>query len=260
MYGSTMTTSKNYVVFKNYTITDQTQWYNDRSNETDLVDNYKRMEKIAVKSAQDCVKNLGGIRVFRGEAENIRDVFRKNFYEIYDLWKEGHNIFYCDLDVVFMHKVNIFDLPDDTFRMFNLTEPSATTDEHYGVDFPHYFNCGIRYYPKNMSQSVWDLGISMVENWNPDRWDAEQIIYNAMMFSQEHTNAEECYDPRIAYQCLMSPDDPNGQLYNRRFNQIDIRQAAIIHVHGSRGSHQRVQVMEKLQKGEYPALEESLFL
>ena len=45
MFGYRM--SKNFLVFKNYNITDHTKWYNDRTSEIDLVDNYKAMEKIA---------------------------------------------------------------------------------------------------------------------------------------------------------------------------------------------------------------------
>ena len=254
-----MTSSKNYVVYKNYTISDQSKWHNDRSHETDLVDNYKAMEKISVASAQKCVKNIDAIRVFRGEAEDIREVFKSNFYEIYDLWKQGHNILYCDLDVVFMKPVDFFSSPDSRFCMFNLTDPTSTTDDHYGVEFPHYFNCGVRYYPSTMSQDVWDVGIKMIENWNPERWDAEQIIYNAMMFSQSG-KAEDFYNPYMAYQCLHNPVHQNGQLINRQFNQIDIGDAAVIHVHGSRGSGDRVALMQKLADKELAAVQETLLL
>lgn len=254
-----MTSSKNYLVFKNYTIEDQTKWYNDRSLETDLTDNYKAMEKIATESAMKNLQNVDAIRVFRGTANDIREVFRKNFYEIYELWKEGNNILYCDLDVVFMNPVDVFGTFDNKFRMFNLTDPMTTTDEHYGVSFPHYFNCGIRYYPKDMSQEVWDLGIEMVENWNPDRWDSEQIIYNAMMFLQDES-AQEFYHPYYAYQCLHNPIHQNGQLLNRQFNNIDINQALMIHVHGSRGSADRARLMQRLLDRDFAAVEETLLL
>ena len=106
MSGSTM--SKNFLVLKNYKITDNTKWYNDRTNETNLAENYRKMEDICVKSAFGNVEGLNEVRVFRGEADNIRDVFKKNFYEIYELWQEGHNILYSDLDVVFTQPTDYF--------------------------------------------------------------------------------------------------------------------------------------------------------
>ena len=175
-----MTSSrKNILVLKNYTITDHTQWYDDRTNEENLVDNYAEMEKICVASAQENIQDLDEICVFRGEASNIRDVFKINFFEIYDLWKQGHNILYADLDVVFMNPCEMFD-KTYLFSMYNLTDPPTTSDSHYDVEFPFYFNCGMRYYPHKMLQEVWDIGIEMFDNYYTDRWDAEQIIYNSM--------------------------------------------------------------------------------
>ena len=259
MFGSTKTMSdKNFLVFKNYTITDHTKWFNDRSDEPNLVANYNAMEKIATASALKNVENLNEIKVFRGEADNIRDVFKKNFYEIYKLWQKGNNVLYADLDVVFTQPTNYF-TTDNIFRMYNLTEPTSVTCEHYNIEFKYYFNCGIRYYPKDMSQTVWDLGIEMVENWNPDRWDCEQIIYNAMMWSQK-VAPDDVYNTPLAYQLLQDPRTSQGTLLNKNFNQIDLNQSCAVHVHGSRGSKDRLSLMEDLFNNKIPMEEETLFL
>lgn len=250
--------SKNFLVFKNYKVADHTQWYDDRSAETDLVANYKAMEKIATASALKQLTGLNEIKVFRGEAETIRDVFKKNFYEIYELWQQGNNILYADLDVIFTQPVNYF-VDDNIFRMYNLTDPPKATCDHYNVDFNAYFNCGIRYYPKDMSQDVWDLGIEMVENWNPNRWDSEQIIYNAMLWSQDIV-PDDVYNPHVAYQCIQDPATSQGARYNKQFNQVDLHEAVAVHVHGSRGSKDRLSLMENFAEGKIPLLEETLFL
>lgn len=250
---------KNILVLKNYTIKDHTKWYNDRSNESDLAENYTAMEQICTQSAQKYVKDLNEIKVFRGEADNIRDVFKKNFYEIYHLWQQGHNILYCDLDVVFTNDAEYFD-QTKYFSMFNYTDPVSTTDDFYDVKFDHYFNCGIRYYPSDMDQAVWDLGIGMVENWNPDRWDAEQIIYNAMMWYQT-TDIEAFYDPTKAYQMLFDPSAPNGTQMNDQFNGVELNEASAIHVHGSRGSANRSKLMQAMLDGNpVPDTEEYIYL
>lgn len=231
----------NLLILKNYTITDHTKWYNDRSSETDLVENYREMEKVCTKSAENNIDDLDDIIVHRGQADNIRDVFKEHFHTIYDVWKQGNNVLYCDLDVVFTKPVNYFN-NFEYFSMFNLTDPMKTHDAHYDVTFEHYFNCGIRYYPQDMDEKIWNLGFSMLENWNPDRWDSEQIIYNAMLWSQ-NIEANEVYYPQYAYQLLSEPlDNP----INIKFNQISLDEAYAVHVHGSRGSGNRLALMQEL--------------
>jgi hypothetical protein len=231
----------NILVLKNYTVTDHTKWYNDRSAEPGLSENYDAMEDLCVRSARQNLLELDEVMVHRGTAENIRDVFRTHFEEIYTVWKQGNNVLYSDLDVVFTQPVYYFD-EFNYFSMFNLTDPASTRDDHYGLSFDYYFNCGIRYYPKEMSQDTWDLGFAMLENWNNDRWDSEQIIYNAMMWSQ-NIEPREFYLPQYAYQ-LLYPLDQNNQ--NDRFNQISLDDAYAVHVHSSRGSANRLQVMKNL--------------
>lgn len=229
----------NILVYKNYTVADHSKWYNDRTDEGDIENSYTLMEELSVASAEEYIQDLDEIKVFRGNADNIRDVFKINFYEIYDLWKEGHNILYADLDVLFMKKVQYFD-QFDKFSMFGLTQPSFTTDKHYNLDFKHFFNCGIRYYPKDMDQSIWDLGIEMVENWNPNRWDSEQVIYNAMMFAQ-NIKLGDVLKPWLAYQVLFGGED------DYHHNKINLSDARAIHFHGSRNSGDRLQTMQRLR-------------
>ena len=238
---------KNYLVAKNYTITDHTKWYEDRTNERNLVANYTAMEKVLCDTARQHLVGLDDIIVHRGEAEHIRDVFRIHFREIYDLWKsEQCNILYCDLDVVFLQQARFFG-QYDFFAMFNFTDPPRTVDKHYGLTFERFFNCGIRYYPHTMKQETWDVGFKMLENWNPDRWDSEQVIYNQMLWSQS-VAPQLFYRPDLAFQML---DNMPLHQYNTDFNRIDIRQAAVVHVHGSRGSGDRLEIMKQLVDGEF---------
>jgi hypothetical protein len=245
---------KNYLVAKNYTITDHTKWYNDRSTESDLVDNYDKMEQILVESAQQHLIGLDEIVVHRGNAEHIRDVFRVHFEEIYNLWSsEPCNILYTDLDVVFLDTARYFG-QYDFFAMFNFTDPPSTVDEHYGLTFERFFNCGIRYYPHTMEQETWDIGFEMLENWNPERWDSEQVIYNQMLWSQD-IPPQRFYRPDLAFQMLYNQPLHDG---NTQFNRISVKQAAAVHVHGSRGSGNRLEIMRDLTQGNFG--EEVLYL
>lgn len=238
---------KNYLVAKNYTITDHTKWYDDRSNEVDLTENYNSMESVMVESANRHLLGLDDVIVHRGEAEHIRDVFRIHFKEIYDLWRsEPCNILYTDLDVVFLDTARFFGRYD-FFAMFNFTDPPRTVDEHYGLTFDKFFNCGIRYYPSTMKQETWDIGFEMLENWNPDRWDSEQVIYNQMLWSQ-NIEPQRFYRPDLAFQMLYNQPLHEG---NTQFNRISVKQAAAVHVHGSRGSGNRLQIMKDLLDGNF---------
>ena len=118
----------NILVCKNYEISDHTKWYDDRSTEKNLVSNYTKMQDICVSSAEKNINDLDQVKIFTGKEDNIREVFKKNFYEIYELWQEGHNILYCDLDVVFTQPVSYFS-DYNFFSMFNFTDPPRTKDE-----------------------------------------------------------------------------------------------------------------------------------
>jgi hypothetical protein len=87
----------------------------------------------------------------------------------------------------------------------------------------------------------------MLENWNPDRWDAEQVIYNNMLWSQ-NIEPQLFYRPDLAFQMLNG--NPLHQ-QNTDFNRICVRNAAVVHVHGSRGSGNRLQIMKDLLDGNF---------
>jgi len=239
--------SKNILVGKNYDIIDHSKWWDDKTNQaSQLKNNYNEMQKLLISSAQKHLQDLDDIIIHTGEAENIREVFKIHFKEIYDLWQTGCNILYCDLDVVFLNTAKIFN-EFDKFSMFNLTDPTSTTDEHYGISFKHFFNCGVRYYPENMKQTVWEKGFEMLENWNPDRWDCEQVIYNAMMWSQ-NDDPQIFYRPNLSFQMLHALPLHQG---NTQFNNIRISDASIVHLHGSRDSINRLETMKELVKGNF---------
>lgn len=231
---------RNILVSKNYNITDHSKWYSDRSQEKDIAENYTAMEQLLVSSAQQHIHQLDDVIVHRGNVQNVRDLFKIHFEQIYDLWSEGDtNILYADLDVVFARPSQYFGVFDQ-FTMFNLTDPTSTYDSHYDIHFKYFFNCGIRYYPHNMSQAVWHTGFEMLENWNPERYDSEQVVYNAMMWSQ-NPDPVHYYRPDLAYQVLTA-----NSAVNDKFNQISESQANTFHVHGSRGSGNRLAVMHRL--------------
>lgn len=231
----------NILVAKNYCIQDHTAWHSDRSSEANLVVNYNVMEQIMTRSAERHVVDLDRIIIHRNSATDIRQAFVDHYWQIRELWSQGHNILYVDLDVVFTGQYDVFG-KFDHFAMFNYTDPRSTHDAHYDVQFPHYFNCGIRYYPAGMHPDVWAVGDTMMSGFDRNRWDSEQIIYNAMLWSQGGDVAQYL-QPQLAYQwCCATQTACNA------FNNIPLEQACAVHVHGSRGSSNRLQLMNILEQ------------
>lgn len=235
--------TKNILVCKNYRVRDHSKWHRDRSRESTLTDSYNHMQRLMLQSAHKNLQDLDQVIVHGGECETIRDVFREHFWEIHELWTTGANILYCDLDVLFVRPAKYFG-EFDHFAMFNYTHPARCRDPHYGIIINHYFNCGIRYYPHNMDPGLWQLGEQMVNNWNPDRWDCEQIIYNAMLWHQDinlgHTlrpelNYQMIRDPRTALGAHAAAEHNGGMLYT---------QACTVHFHGSRNAQNKAHIMQ----------------
>ena len=236
----------NILVTKNYTLKNHTNWCGAGARtEANYVNHYATMEKHLTESANQNLSALDDIVVHRGEADNIREVFKQHFLDIYELWKQGHNILYCDLDVKIVNPVEVFD-QFDHFMMFNYTDPKSTTDNHYNVSLSNFFNCGVRYYPENMSQETWDIGLEMLENWNPDRWDAEQVVYNVMMWRQPGTRLDDFLHPELNWMSHHYRDF-NNQTQRQKaesWNGVKLSDAKIIHFAGTRGAGQAVQMME----------------
>jgi hypothetical protein len=80
----------------------------------------------------------------------------------------------------------------------------------------------------------------MAKNWDHTTYDTEQIILNTMLWSQG-IDVDRALHPAIAYQAF----GPNPHHWTA-WNKIDIGQAGILHFHGSRGSKNRLEIMQKI--------------
>jgi hypothetical protein len=68
-----------------------------------------------------------------------------------------------------------------------------------------------------------------------------------MLWSQ-NIEPQLFYRPDLAFQMLNG--NPLHQ-QNTDFNRISVRNAAVVHVHGSRGSGNRLQIMQELTEGNF---------
>jgi len=251
---------KNYLIRSLYKIKSPI-WFDDRSNEGDLYDWYMKMHDISLRSFE---KNLQGdweFLFFNKEVENIQEVFKDHFFEIYDIWKQGDtNILYCGPDNIMMKPTTIFGEYDD-FRMFNYTDPKSFNDPNkYNMKHEHFYNADVRYYPSTMSQDIWDMGLEMAENWDFDCWNTEQIILNKMLWDQPNRSPANTLLPHIAYQGqhLYLPNTKEGadaqgpwehrKHVSNKWNGCKLSDAHIVHTHGSRHAPSKYALMKELEQ------------
>jgi len=229
-------------------------WFADRSREGDLFSHYTKMHEISLKSFEKYLAGDWEFVFYQEEVENIQEVFRDHFFKIYNLWKENApcNILYCGPDNIMMKPTEIFGRYDK-FSMFNFTDPKTTRPGRedtnaYNVYHPHYFNADVRYYPAEMSQDTWDIGLQMAENWDFNCWGTEQVILNEMMWKQPGVTLENMLDPKLSYQgfhLFLDNWDQTNHAANL-WNGMNAQDAHIIHVAGSRVASKKVELMQVL--------------
>ena len=226
-------------------------WFEDRSSEGDLYDWYMKMHDISLRSFEKHLQGDWEFIFFNKEVENIQEVFKDHFFEIYDIWKQGDtNILYCGPDNIMMKPTDFFGKYDD-FMMFNYTDPKSSVEpNHYNIQHQHFFNADVRYYPSTMSQDIWDMGLEMAENWDFNSWNTEQFILNKMLWDQPNRTLDNTLDPSIAYQGhqLFIEDWESRKKWSNDWNNKDIKDAHIIHLHGSRNAPRKFSLMEQLEK------------
>lgn len=241
---------KNYLIRSLYKIKSPV-WFSDRSKEGDLYDWYLKMNDISLRSFQKHLQGEWEFIFFNKEVDNIQEVFKDHFFEIYDIWKnEECNILYCGPDNIMMKPTAFFGEYSD-FMMFNYTDPKSSVEpNHYNIQHTHFLNADVRYYPSTMKQDIWELGLSMAERWDFNCWNTEQIILNEMLWKQPNRNPNNTINPKIAYQGhqLFIDNWEQRKQSSNNWNNCEIGDAHIIHLHGSRNAPLKYALMEQLEK------------
>lgn len=237
---------KNYLVKSLFRVESANWHVMDRSHEVNMHENYQAMHKLSLDS---CIRNLAWpweLVFIDGAVEDINQAFVRTFNEIYDLWhSEPCNILYTDPDTVV---INLFDPWSEfkNFQMFNYTDPkSFTSPNGYGKSYPHFFNAGVRYFPATMREQTWQIGLDMIKDWDYNDYNTEQIVLNEMMWSQG-VNLNNVLRPDVAYQAQWLPRVSVEVQDN--WNGCHLTDSKIVHVHGSRDSSVKLNLMKELVK------------
>ena len=216
---------------------------------------YSSMSEIVCESVDTFLEGDWEFEIIENEVDSYQEVFDKNFGEVYEMWDSGNNnVFFLDLDTIMLKPVNVFDQLNN-FQMFNYTDPKTLggkdANNKYGLQHEHYFNAGVRYYPKTMSQDVWDLGWKYASDWDYNIWGTEQIIFNEMMYS-ENKDVKNWHDPTMNFQMMnavpQAISNPHYIAQIEAWNGANIDDAKIMHLHGTRGADKTVMTQWQLWK------------
>lgn len=133
---------------------------------------YKEMHEYTLKSFNQYISAPWELILLTGEVDNSQQLFKDVFNKTYEIWqREDCNILFVDLDIVAVKPVTLFDQYQYFTMFFRLNDQ---------------FNCGLRYFPSTMDQSIWDYGLELCRDWTDDvEWDREQTIYSKMCVKQE---------------------------------------------------------------------------
>lgn len=204
------------------------------AREGDIYPIYQRMHKVSELSFQHLLQGEWEYIFLSAEVEDVAQTFRDQFFEIYDIWRrEPCNILYCGPDTQMVQPTEVFGRYQH-FLMWNYTDPKSY------LNIPHFLNADIRYYPAEMTQECWDIGLERAKNIQV--WNDDQIIYNEMVWGQGLT-PEQVIDPTMAFQGFMMPDNYD---YAESWNGCSIEDVKIIHWHGSRGAEAKLAAMRDI--------------
>ncbi len=146
-------------------------------NTQDKYDIYRQLLPISHHSFTLTYPEASGV-IITGDFKNTNYAFKHIFMELYKLWKSKPcNILFHDVDCLSIQWAPFFRLRGQ-FLLFNRAPSHIKTDLVYRV-------CSIRYFPYDMPEELWQLGIQL---WNSvdletTAWETEQIIYNKMLYS-----------------------------------------------------------------------------
>ena len=210
----------------------------------DLAD-YSEMYRISRATLRRFLAGDWQEHVFRAPVLDAQQFCIAQWYAIKELWhSESCNILWMGSDTVMVKPTEVFDHWHG-MRMFNYTDPKRLDN------IPHYFNDDVRYYPADMDPKVWEVGERAMTEWytNPHaRWDLGQMIHNYQFWSQDIPGSDRLH-PWMNWSAHAMRDvtDRTIEKFNN-WNGLDISDAHIIHLSGSRGASQGRQHMQELVK------------
>ncbi len=201
------------------------------------------------------------------------DVFYDMYLKTHELWKQGHNIFYADIDTICIHPIKIFG-EFDKFTLFNgvpnieVWDMPFSETKHYLplmtgksitskgiISVPTYFNDGVRYFPTSASESIWEIGTQEWEVWKSisDFWGMQQIIHNKMFYEGEDWKNDYTLSNRPDLNFFNHDGYKSHKMHHLQHSMLDnppefFEDYHIYHLFSSRGLKNCLMAMKKVQE------------
>jgi len=196
---------------------------------THYFSSYRVMQDLSIVSFK---KNLQGdwqLIELGGEFSRLSYALRYVMAQTKKIWKTHYpcNILYTDPDTLCIKPLDLFGKFFE-FRLF--------TDGH-PLSRKQYHNCGVRYFPKELTDAFWESIDSKMSQWDHKKYDYEQETYIDCLWEQ----------PSL-YKQLSQPQShvvkqithKGHDAYNNYYSD-----AAILHVHASRGPTDQLTCMQE---------------
>ena len=191
--------AKNIVVLKLYKMPDRTEQNFKFKFDSDTYHTYKKLLDLAVSQAEQHIQDIDELIVHERTADNDQDMFKKHMLELEELYKSGdHNVLSIGNDVIYFESTNPFDPAYSRFTLSGL-------------------NADVKYFPAGgVSDAVWNYQKQEIGKWeqllelapynmrtlyepgNPIKWNAEQTIYQNMMYRSIQEKYPE-YEPNTVH-------------------------------------------------------------
>lgn len=199
-------------------------------------DTHAEMYKLHLVSAEKYLRNTDETITLRSDREvsSFNEMFKDMFEKTYNLWKLGNNVLFTDIDILFVKPVDVF----GRFREFRLFWPPGGKIPllHFPKAEVKYLNAGVKYFPREMREAIWDLGFKLWEA-PQGEWDWSQRVYNEMLYTQFLKNSDYIVETLNEY---------NWQVADDAVNSIPMEEACILHFYASRGPHSVLSKMKKI--------------
>ena len=230
----------NIHITANYKITNT--MYNPNKCKTE---DYEEISQICSDSFKKNLKNLDKSIILVGEKPSYHELFKEIFYKQMDMYKWNDcNILWTDADTICIKPTEIF----DKFENFNMfwddsiycNFPAVVPRNLYKGLIP-WMMSNIRYFPKGLPNSMWELGEPLAKKWI-NVWAYECIIYNTMFHSQKSIKDEH----GVVKNKYLLPEYNFQMIRSKKYPNMEMKDANIVHFHSSRGSKDTIRKMKKI--------------
>jgi len=190
-------------------------------------------------SFQKNLQHLDDIIIFTGEGGTY-NIYRDIYWKIRDLYIQGHNVLWADLDMLCLGPTEIFGQYGNFMMFFNNDthlDYSGTVPQRIWGSLLPWFMANLRYYPSGSIEDwLWKECDSLVKNW-VDTWAYECIVHNYMFHSQfgsgfQKENLLRYHNPSMNFQWEGEGSIPED--------------SKIVHFHCTRSSARSVGKMQQM--------------